>query len=183
MDQTLIPQRFRETSFRYYEKYIAAAVNGFPKPVILDPRILCKSIETLAARLRDALTSYERYQWQTSLFTPTVFQAARAQGLTVRQDLDNGVVVIGSKETVKTAKVAPLPESFADVPDTETIHTHSLLINTYDEFAHIALLASDRILLHPLRLQVDNPSWVQKILTSYDVDLEQVEETSTYIIR
>lgn len=61
------PHRFRESSFRRYEPHIALIVDRFPDTVTITPGgDLPQSIETVAARLRDAMTAWKDKQWYTN---------------------------------------------------------------------------------------------------------------------
>lgn len=70
-----LPHRFREVSFRKYERVVASIITSFPRPVVLSPGTL--SATTFCCRLRDAMTSYAKHHWPTSLFTSEDFTIVR----------------------------------------------------------------------------------------------------------
>jgi hypothetical protein len=184
--QLSIPQRFREPAFRRYEEIIAKVVTTFPACLILDPKSLTYrslSIETVTCRLRDAISSYERFRWPTSKFTDAQFDHARRNGLVVSQHIDRGLVLVGNRETIKAASVDPVVPAIVESPvaDTSPLE-HNILIKSYAELEHLASLCAERVISRPLILTLDNSEWGVKIVTSFDVEVEPTEKHNTIIL-
>lgn len=94
-----VPHRFRESSFRRYEKHIALIVDRFPETVTITPGgDLPNSGVTVVSRLRDAIHAYDDENWPSVLINQDKFEsigryiicAERSEG-----------IICGSKEQIK----------------------------------------------------------------------------------
>jgi hypothetical protein len=90
MTDNELPYRLRESTFRVYEPYIRAAISAAPEPVTFSTGSIRPT--TFAARLRDAIISFNKFNWPNSSFTQFELQQAN---LTVRHN--DLAVIVGTK--------------------------------------------------------------------------------------
>ena len=98
MQTTQLPYRFKEASFRRYERIIADAVDMYPKSV----HITCNDMspETVSCRLLDAMTSLETNHWETALNMEKFLQLRKEDSLCVRV-LEDSTIYVGPKAKTK----------------------------------------------------------------------------------
>lgn len=90
MNNDNLPFRLCESTFRRYEPLIAQAIRSSPEPVDFNPAPLRPT--TAAARLRDSIISFRRFNWPNTSFSIEELDAAN---LMVRHNDNN--VIIGTK--------------------------------------------------------------------------------------
>jgi hypothetical protein len=93
-----IPHRFRETSFRDYEPFIASIVQAYPNAVKAIPKLFNKAQVTFSCRLRDAIKSYKDNHW--SSYIDRVRFDSIVDSIVVSERND-GSVLSGSKEGIE----------------------------------------------------------------------------------
>lgn len=109
---TQVAPHLRVEVFRRYEAVIAQAVEAHPKNLEVVP--VGVAMTTFAARLRDAINSYSKYRWETSLFKDEDFnRVIEDNGLVVRGNVQ-GKVVVGPR----TSSATPI-ESVSSVSGAE----------------------------------------------------------------
>lgn len=67
MNNEHIPSRLGERAFRTYEHYIQQILNRYPDVVDLTNQHTGFKNSTFAARLRDAMASFVKYRWKSSV--------------------------------------------------------------------------------------------------------------------
>ena len=92
----ILPHRFREDSFRRYERFISQVVHEYPNPVTFTP----SNSETFSCRMRDAMKSLATNHWDCS-FLPEFKNVY--PDLVVSQQ--GGDVVIGPRNRVRDQKL------------------------------------------------------------------------------
>lgn len=166
-----LPYRLRESTFRIYEPLIAQAIRDCPTPIMVNPAPL--RCTTYAARLRDSIAAFKRFQWPASF---TLFELTDAN-LTVRHN--EATVYLGPK-----GKQTTIPNEFKVVnPNRVT----GLPIDTKLDAAQLeafCLLLSSRLLSGPviLRTQVLSQPEINSLEERYDIAIEISENNSTVII-
>jgi hypothetical protein len=139
-----LPSRFSEQAFRRYEATIESVVTNWPKCTILDP---AGSVETLSCRLRDAINSYHKHHW------PSTIDHAKFLELyplfVVSLTAIEGKVVVGPKEKLKTPTLSeatppaalsfnvtdppePLLRALLEIHNNHLVQTPSRVVTTYD---------------------------------------------------
>lgn len=145
-----IPFRFSEKQFRRYELIIAQVVNTFPSLVVIEPKTLGLSPETIRGRLRDAITSFKQYHWESNKIDLPRFT-------TIHSDIvvsvnHEGKVLVGDKTTIKTTP--PEPFVFVDTESTlDCTDFDSNQLTTVARLAHNKAL-SKRIIVSASAEQV-----------------------------
>lgn len=100
---TSVPHRFSESQFKFYAPYIALALKEFPACIKLSPADVKLSVETFAARFRDAMTAKEEYGYKHPDINETDFDE-KHKYLYVSIPIGTGIVLIGSRAAVKAAQ-------------------------------------------------------------------------------
>lgn len=166
-----LPHRFREVSFRKYERVVAAIITAFPKPLVLSPGDL--SSATFIARLRDAMTSYAKHHWPTALFTAEQFALVRPQ-ICICQKPDGTIIARPRGEDdddtqpVGEFEVATKKEPFQlDILDDSQLRI-------------IFSLAHHRQLIGPVKFTTLNEPLLQSLKDSYDVFVSPTANPNEY---
>lgn len=140
-----LPHRLSEKSFRRYEEVIANAVDAAPQIVTIDPKQFNLAATTITARLRDAILSYYKYNWSSTMIDRRKFaDIYRWPGIVVSQRND-GNIIVGTPLSVAAEDVKPLTAT-ANVEPTQ------LSINGNDPqcVEAVALLLSKQVLVGPI---------------------------------
>lgn len=87
-----------ESCFRRYEPHIIQAVIAYPEEIRFEPSH--RSLNTDASRCRDAITSWRKYKW-TSTLDPVAYSTV-LRDLTVWASM--GYVCVGSKAVMKVLR-------------------------------------------------------------------------------
>lgn len=151
---TILPHRFRETSFRRYEPYIRQIVVAFPQPIIFDPSPL--SPVTFSCRLRDAMTSLSRYDWQTDVNKPK-FQQIHPHLSICEYD---GKIIARSRKSADIKTLQP-----------PTDGTLTLDTPTDELLQETAVKLHNRSLQGPVRVKGLPLSKVQALATKFDIEV------------
>lgn len=174
-----IPHRFSESAFRKYEPYIKRIADEFPSPVTIDPRRLGLASETVRGRLRDAITSAINNRWPKSDVNYGNLLHADVNGLVVSLRPD-GLVVVGTKETIKDAK-QPALDSI--IESNEIFDATEIVANaeTSAEVCLLAKLAAEKQLKNKVKIQIEDHN-KQFLLETYDIILEMTDTPYTYLL-
>lgn len=165
-----LPYRLRESTFRIYEPLIAKAIRDAPTPVMVNPAPL--RCTTYAARLRDAISAFKRFQWPSSF---SLFELTTAS-LNVRHN--EATVYLGPKGARKVPNEFRFinPDRVAGLPIDVELDNVSLVA-----FCH---LLSQRLLAGPiiLRTQVLSQEVINSLEERFDIAIEISTDNSTVII-
>jgi hypothetical protein len=174
----MLPQRFREGPFRFYEPFIARAVATWPTHIVVKPAMYQLSSETFAARFRDAKLSFNANKWPTSMINTKAYADV---GHLLQASVQGDTVLIGSRESVLEAKrTVPVVVEPTEMPP-EPFYVG---IIGPDELNVLAKLASARLLKAPLSFQLTpmlSPfsnaiAIVESVLADNDVDIVQKDD-------
>lgn len=171
----VLPHRFRESSFRAYEPYIAQVVKAFPSPITIRPSTIGLSPVTFSCRFRDAIRSLAKHNWQTVDINMDKFKLCHEQ-IGVSESGDAGMLTIGDRKNLKkTSEGLQTPKAICDSP-------YGLILDPPTSGNDIALhtvciLAHERLLTQAI--QIKNVTLEQKTIyeQQYDVSIELNEAT------
>lgn len=152
-----IPHRFSQASFLRYAHIIAAAVDAYPSPIIVDPAPM--KADSFKQPLRDAFTAKDRYGWTYARLNETKYtQIGREISIA---DGPNGMVYVGVYNSGKGH------EKGAVVPFTP---------QTTEEYV-VAPVALERLLsiikidgirpIPPFVVAIDDPATIAKLNAAY----------------
>lgn len=169
-----LPFCLRESTFRLYEPFIAEAVNHYPDHITINPAPLRAS--TVAARIRDAMLSFERFNWQSSLLTWEDFATNRKLLVVAHGDSN---VVIGPRATISKlhGKGLHLPMM---------VKTSGIRFDVGrwcpDDIVAVCLLISHRLLTGPITILPPIDISMQIILEErYDVAFTSTDTQTTIL--
>ena len=175
-----LPHRFRESSFRKYEWYIAQAVEAFPATIAVMPRSLGISSITFACRCRDAIKSHRDYNWTPSTVHRGKFEDC-APYLVVSERSD-GSILMGSREAIiKHATDANSGAFSVPAPSEATVSGEVLTLSTKEQKDLIMLLSHRRLLQPKLFLTGLTDPEVAAYQQRYDIAIDKHDDT-TYIL-
>jgi hypothetical protein len=101
IDQTQLPWRFRERAFRVYEPIIAQVISAYPSVITFNPQLQYRlSPVTFACRFRDALKSYAKHSWPSSLIDRKRFEEV-CNKIATSEGESFGIIRIGDKTELK----------------------------------------------------------------------------------
>lgn len=166
-----LPYRLRESTFRTYEPLISQAIRESPSPVMVNPAPL--RCTTFAARLRDSMSAFKRFQWPASF---TLFDLTTAN-LNVRHN--EATVYLGTKGKHRT-----IPNEFKL---TNPNRTSGLPVDaelSQQQLEAFCLLLSNRLLAGPiiLRNRLLPQSVIDDLEIRYDIAIEISNTNDTIII-
>ena len=152
---TTLRHGLREEQFRRYEPLIAQAVANWPRQSRFKPELPVRSVETLRARLRDAMLSFNQNRWQSNISYQafsTMFEASQVA-------IDNNEVVICARG------MKPI-----DQPG-QVVAAKGLIVGSDDPavISAIILLHHNGILLAPTQLSTSVE--VETLVGSFDITL------------
>lgn len=165
-----LPSRLSETSFRDYEPVIAQIIATWPKVVKVEAQ--GKAPITVAARLRDAKLSFERYRWPTTLFDPAAFDKIKDS---IRVAHKGDCVYAGSITSLKTLDVKDAQVATASLMSAIPL-TVEITDNT--QLRLIAWLAAKRAFAMPIilaNIDEENAEWLED---NFDVDVTKNKDGS-----
>lgn len=153
------------TAFLRYADAIAAVLSAWPNAVTFDPAPL--SVETFAARFRDAMTGAVRYDYNH----PRIDRRRLGEVLpNIVVAIRDNVVVAGSPSAVKAVKPVGSP--------LEATPAHSVITalmtldgHRFDIVEAMALILSERVLTIQIKI-VNPPSDIVERLAKFDVAIE-----------
>ena len=165
-----LPQRFRESSFRDYERPIFAAMNTAPVAYKINPALVNKAQVTFACRLRDAMKSYKDNNWSSILDREKFLLMYESKRLMVSERTD-GSILVGSQSAIEqfaTSSNGVKNPSVAEVKNAEL-----LILLSMEEKKLLMLLASRRLLAPRLRVFGITDPEAEQFQLDYDVALEK----------
>jgi len=168
-----LPQRFRESSFRDYERTIAAAMNVSPVAFKVDPRLLGKAQVTFACRLRDAMKSYKDNNWPSILDHEKFLIMYESKKLIVSERTD-GSILIGSLSAID--QFATSSNGVKNPPIAEVKDAPILVLTSTDQKNLLMLLSSRRLLAPRMRIFGLSDAEVEQFQLDYDVALEKTSD-------
>jgi hypothetical protein len=168
-----LPQRFRESSFRDYERTIAAAMSTSPIAFKVDPRLLGKAQVTFACRLRDAMKSYKDNNWPSILDHEKFLIMYESKRLMVSERTD-GSILIGSQSAIDQFATSSNGVKTPAIPEAK--NSEILIVQTIDEKKLLMILSSRRLLAPRLRVFGLNDPEVEQFQLDYDVALEKTPD-------
>jgi hypothetical protein len=142
----LLPHRFRESSFRKYEEAIRAIVQHHPEVQIWCPT---GSTVTFACRLRDAMASFLKNAWKTTVIDHAKF-ANIYDDITVSEQ--QGKVFTGGREKIKQYFQKPYKQTSPEPMVTET-KTPTIVLTDLNSLESLCDLLSKRCLSGPFKLE------------------------------
>lgn len=172
------PAHLSEKVFRRFEQTIKQIVEEFPRTIIITPEGI--SQYTFIARLRDAMRSLYKYEWQTSVES-TRFRSIRAQ-IVVKTGPDGTIIVCTT-----STDTAPISVSFAPVAsDDLEMFTDILTDIPIATISHLARIRGIGA-IHPVRLQqslckVADVSFLDLEKLRRESDIEVLDQPPYYII-
>ena len=168
-----LPQRFRESSFRDYERTIAAAMNVSPVAFKVDPRLLGKAQVTFACRLRDAMKSYKDNNWSSILDHEKFLIMYESKKLIVSERTD-GSILIGSLSAIDQFTTSS--NGVKNPPIAEVKDAPILVLTSTDQKNLLMLLSSRRLLAPRMRIFGLSDAEVEQFQLDYDVALEKTSD-------
>ena len=141
-----LPHRFRESTFREYEFFIAQAVNIYPDTFAVNCHILGKASTTFAARCRDSIKSYLSHQWTSTINRTKMLKIQHDLAVSDRGD---GCVAIGSLQKLRHSRsttVEPPQVASAVAPPVSTSTSPTFHLPTPETRQIIILMANLRVL-------------------------------------
>ena len=170
-----LPHRFRESSFRRYEPFIARAIEAWPNAIKADPSLFNIAQVTFACRCRDAITSLSNNKWDT-----TVDMSKFEKSTLVVSERVDGTVLIGSKQGIANfAGMVKTMEITNPVPETTSERIFTL--TTKEQKALLMELSSRRLLSPRLFVQGLTDQEVEQYQVEWDVALDKHDD-KTYIL-
>lgn len=170
-----LPHRFSESAFRKYESIITEIAQRFPKVVLVDPKTMNLSSETVRGRLRDAITSAINNRWEKSTVNYGMLLDADINGLVVSLR-PNGMVAVGTKETVKD-EAKPMSNSIIESNEifdaTSYCHSHQI------DF--LAVLAAAKQLRNKVKITC-NKMYAETLTEGFDIILEPTNNPDEYLL-
>lgn len=159
--------RFKESTFRLYEPYIAQAITQWPEPVAINPAPLRAT--TFAARLRDAILRLRLYVTTTSIDLE-IFDSVYSQLIVVHTDHTVSIGPRGPKgrapgAVITTAKTAA------------GIHWESSSHDN-DDIRMAVKLISKRLLVGPLYVPRLTEEFSSELESSYDCAIQHLDDKS-----
>ncbi len=133
-----IPYHLSEKQFRKFEHVIAKAVKLFPAVLACGTGSSGYSSNSYAARLRDAIASYRKYNWPSELLPH--YAATGKLGVSLK----DGVVYIGPVNQLRTK-----PKATLETPTTK-FNLEPILLSSPKEKTMLCRLASLRLLTQPI---------------------------------
>ena len=152
----VLPHRFREDSFRRYERFISQAVHEYPNPVTFTP----SNSETFSCRMRDAMKSLSTNHWDCP-FLPE-FKNVYSD-LVVSQQ--GGDVVVGPRNRVRKLEEVPVKE-----PSGLFFANSSLKV-----LESLCVLHHYKILTLPSTVTISHPDLeqvIEQLLADWDVAMK-----------
>lgn len=171
----VLPFRLKQSTFRLYESLISQAIKASPDAINFNPSPLRPT--TAAARLRDAIISFTKFNWPNSLFTLAELEEAK---LMVRHNDHN--VVIGAKMPrghmggESRAFISPNHARLDGLPVDRIVSP--------DEIKAFCILLSSRLISGPviLRSQALDEATISALELNYDVAITVNESNHTLLI-
>lgn len=96
--QKQLPYRFKETTFREYEKVILVVLSSWPKASKFWPAHYEKSMATFSCRLRDAMRSFVDNRWESTI-PYEQFKLLHEAGIKVSERTD-GSILVGTQKAI-----------------------------------------------------------------------------------
>ncbi len=176
----MLPPRYRESAFQFYEEIIADIVKDYPQPKTYNPAKFRLSGVTFSCRLRDAMRSHRQNHWPSMKVSWDKFMQAYDTKIVVSEV--GGLVYVGDRETVKwrNPKTPLNPNADADVVAPKPPYRLVAIFPNYQSFVPLCELAHARMLVAPIIVNVQ-AAWAQVALESYDIDLE-LQNDGTYLL-
>lgn len=177
-----IPYRLTEKCFHKYEDVIASAVHYFPDISWFNHISygLPPSLETVTARMRDAMTSLAKYNWATTKVDMVKFRECWNH-LIVTQH--NGLLLCGSLPNVRAAKSEPESKVLSTKEGFSPSNAEWLdLRDVTDPVAMVGIftLAVYQAINRPVLLTLA-PDAVTKIESKFDIAL-QPQPDGSYLL-
>lgn len=176
MAQSLLPHRFRESSFRKYEHIIGTIVRHFP--TVLEHHFDGSPV-TFTCRLRDAMKSFLDNKWTSQVVDYEAFKHIYGDIVVSEHE---GRVFTGSRESIKNRHVATdLSKLHAHIADAPTQAIPRLVVHDISTLEALCVLLSARTLTGPytlegIRLEATD---VQRLEQFYDVAINIDEQGVT----
>jgi hypothetical protein len=174
--QANLPPRFRETTFRFYEPYIAQISLRYPARIDFDPSTEGLSSETFACRLRDAMLAYIMYGYSSTKIDYDAFKEIHPH-IIVSQPPEGGVACGSRTALRKEKKGNPVEVSPTTIAEPYVYGE----VESITELKLLCRLASERLLTRKLRLSGVFPTWANKVQSEFDVDLEVQPDGTTIL--
>jgi len=159
--------RFKESTFRLYEPYIARALLDWPIPVAINPAPLRAT--TFAARLRDAILRLRLYVTTTTVDLE-LFDRLAEQLVVVHRDQ---AVAIGPRGTPGRSPGAVIATHKTAVG----FHWENSEYSDNDVRMVVALLGR-RLIVGPVYLRPLDPTFQNELETTFDCAIQTLETHS-----
>lgn len=166
MSSPTLPSHLSESMFRRYEPLIAEGLKNFPKATKFTPGPEI-GLTTFTARFRDAITSFRRYSWSTTLIDVDKF-ANVVGSFVIRSDADGGCVWFCQRQAAGRAPAGVTVDP-TSVPTSNVRPTGILSQVTPEEIAAFCLLLNNQRIVGPILILGEVAQWID--LTKYDVGI------------
>lgn len=154
-----IPYRFREQSFRRYERVIESVVNQYPICFSVNPKDQGYTYLTFSNGLRNAMASLLKYNWQTTI-NMARFRELYPKKIEVVEGED-GLLIVRDKNTTKQPQT----------PITPVASRNDWIFNLGDENL-IFRLAELKLLTQPILIEKMGKDEASQLEASFDIALE-----------
>jgi hypothetical protein len=179
MTDDQLPFRLKQSTFRAYEPLIARAIESQGTHLTINPAPLRPT--TYAARLRDAILSYDKFRWPAS-FDSLSFDDARRMGMLTVSHGDQSVVLGPKLRTGKApggasnALVNPNHKYIGGIPVDSAIS--EACIHAF------CLLLSQKLISGPviLRAQALDETFLSTLESAYDIAITHNDHGHAIII-
>jgi hypothetical protein len=173
-----LPYRFRETTFRDYEKIIAMIVNEWPICLKWWPCHYNKAQATFAGRLRDSMESYKQHDWPSLMIDRPKFLIIWPSGKNpvIVSERSDGSVLTGTPQTIKaylntSSNNVPLSYDTSTMPNNDFIWDLLVPAEVNLALASMAKKLAPRLLLSGL-----TDKKAEELQKQYDIALEKQDK-------
>lgn len=165
--------------FRRYEPLIAEGLRNFPNATKFTPGPEI-GLTTFTARFRDAITSFRRYQWKSTLIDHDKF-ANDVGKFVVRSDAENACVWFCQRQAAGRAPAGVTVDP-SSVPSASQATPNGILADcTPEEITAFCLLINNRRLVGPVLFYSDITPHVDTLRFDVGVNYDLQSNVSTLI--
>jgi hypothetical protein len=179
---TNLPSHLSVEMFRRYESFIALAVNNFPEATRFTP-IAELTLNTFTARLRDSITSFRRYEWETSIIDVKKFKEIDGR-FVVKIDSANHCCYFCVRGAAGRAPEGmTVPGEFVPVTNKPSTSGFLSTLTTQETEAFALLLSNKRIDGPVLIIGELNKEFMESLMLKFDIgySYDPISNTSTIL--
>lgn len=177
--QLLLPHRFREPSFRFYEPTIAAVLKAYPGHITINCSNYLRSPETFCCRFRDAMRSYLEHNWTSKFIDRQQFLSIHSQirvsPLTATHFVRIGTVTsIRGENSTAVDALTQANNRTCHPTSTKVFNLTDLSLSTAQLLCQ---LAAERVLTQPIYVLGLTSDDILTLQQTYDVSIELDQQT------